>query len=151
MRPQSIVRFEQAYLASIALWAFGLVLNWNIRLSAIERDPRFAGNPQMIQFAEWMMIGSAALGFALWILLWYLAARRGVAGVKWVLVAFLAISAISIPFTLMNAAVIGTIGTVLSVGAFLLNAFAVAMLFRPDATAWLSGKPSPETTAEPFE
>jgi hypothetical protein len=151
MRPQSIIRFEQAYLASIALWTLGLVLNWNTRLSAIGRDPRFAGNPQMIQFAEWMMIGTAALSFALWILLWYFAARRGVAWVKWVLVAFLAMSAISIPFTLMNAAVIGTTGTVLALGAFLLNAFAVAMLFRPDATAWLSGKTTIEEEAQPFE
>lgn len=151
MRPQSIVRFEQAYLASVAVWAISLLLNWNTRLGAIERDPRFGGNPQMIQVAEWMMIGSAVLGFALWILLWYFVARRGAAWAKWVLVVLLALSAISIPFALMNAAAIGTLGTILTVIAFLLNAFAVAMLFRPDATAWLSGKPSADMTAEPFE
>ncbi|ODP39326.1 hypothetical protein [Sphingomonas turrisvirgatae] len=151
MRPQSIVRFEQAYLASIVLWIIGLALNWNTRLGAIERDARFGGNPQMIQFAEWTMIGSAVLGLAIWVLLWYFVARRGAAWAKWVLVAFLAISALSVPFALLNMGVIGAVGTMVGLLAFLLNAVAVAMLFRADAVAWLGGKPSAEAAAQPFE
>lgn len=151
MRPQSIIRFEQAYLASLVLWAVNLLVNWDKRLGTLERDPRFAGNPQMVQFAELAMIGSAVVGAVLWVALWYFVARKGQVWAKWVLVAFLVVSAIGVPFTLMNAGVIGTLGTVLGLAMFAFNAFAVAMLFRPDAVVWLGGKPSLEAQAQPFE
>lgn len=151
MRPQSIVRFEQAYLASIVLWFINLATNWNTRLATVERDPRFGGNPQMLQMAEWMMIGTAALGVLIWALLWYFTARRGANWARWVLVIFLAVSAIGLPFTLMNATLVGTIPTILIVTSFALNAVAVLMLFRPDAKIWFGGSPEPEEAAQPFE
>lgn len=151
MRPQSIVRFEQAYLASVVVWLINLVLNWDTRLAALDRDPRFSGNPQMAQIAEWAMVGSAAFGFVLWLLIWYFIARRAVGWLKWVLVVFLLISAAGLPFAIMSYAVIGMVSTALTVVGFLLSAVAVWMLFKPDAKAWLSGEQTVEATAQPFE
>ena len=47
MRPQSIVRFEQAYLGATLLWLVNLALGWKIKLESVNSNPAFAGNPQM--------------------------------------------------------------------------------------------------------
>lgn len=148
MRPQSIVRFEQAYLASVLVGLINLVVSWDTKLSTMARDPRFA-NPQMAQTGELMMIGVAAFGLIVSLLLWYFAARRGSEVAKWILVIFLLFSAFGVLSALVQLAAVGTLSVALTVLAFALNACAVWMLFQPDAVAWMRG-PS-EANADPLD
>lgn len=150
MRPVSIVRFEQAYLASIALWLLNLALGWKARLDSLANNPAFAGNPQMNDLAQTMMIGTTVFMLILWLLLWYFTARRASEVAKWVAVALFGLSVVGLPFTLMSYPVVGVLSVVLSVIAFALTAYAVWMLFRPDARAWFAGTDAESETA-PFE
>lgn len=150
MRPVSIVRFEQAYLGSIVLWLVNLALGWKTRLGALDSNPAFASNPQMAELAQTMMIGTTVVMLALWLLLWYFTARRASEVAKWVIVALFGLSVIGLPFTLMSYPVVGALSTVLSLATFALTAYAVWLLFQPDARAWFGGD-DPEDDAAPFE
>ena len=145
MRPQSIVRFELAYLGSVVLWLVNLALGWKARLGTLESNPAFAGNPQMAELAQTMMIGTTVVMLVLWLLLWYFTARRASEVAKWVIVALF-----GLPFTLMSYPVVGALSTVLSLAAFALTAYSVWLLFRPDARAWFAGDTS-ESDATTFE
>lgn len=149
MRPQSIVRFEQAYLASVLVWLVNMFVGWDTKLATIARDPRFGGNPQMVQIGEMMMIGVSVLGLLLSLLLWYFAARRGSEVAKWILVVLLAFSAIGLLSAVVQIAAVGALSAALTALTFALNAYAVWMLFQPDAKAWMSGEPA--EVIEPIE
>lgn len=149
MRPQSIIRFERAYLASVLVWLVNLVVGWDTKMGAIRRDPRFGGNPQMVAMGETMMIGVSVAGLLLSLLLWYLAARRGSEAAKWILVVLLAFSTIGLVSALLQVAAVGALSLALTVLAFALNAYAVWMLFTPEAKAWMSG--APEEAEQPVE
>ena len=142
MRPQSIVRFEQAYLASVLIGLINLFVSWNTKFATMENDPRFGGNPQMVETGQSMMIGMAGLGVILSLLLWYFAARRGSEVAKWILVVLLIIGVIGLLSAITQIAVVGPLSAGLTVLAFALNAYAVWQLFRPDATAWMRGTPT---------
>lgn len=140
MRPVSIVRFEQAYLASVLLWLVNLALGWKARLGALESNPGFAGNPQVAELAQTMMIGTAVFMLILWLLLWYFTARRASEVAKWVIVALFGLSVVGLPFTLMSYPVVGVLSVVISALAFLFFAWSVWLLFQPDARAWFAGE-----------
>jgi hypothetical protein len=150
MRPQSIVRFEQAYLASVLVWVINLAVGWKTKLATVASDPRFAGNPQMVQIGEWMMIGVSAFWLLISLLLWYFAGRRGSEVAKWILVVLLAFSAIGVASAIIQIGAVGTVGFALTLLGFALNAYAVWMLFQPDSKAWMRG-PTVEVSAETFE
>ncbi len=139
MRPQSIIRFEQAYLASVLVGLVNLALSWKTKLMTMERDPRFGGNPQMVEIGGWMMVGMAALGVLISLLLWYFAARRGSEIAKWCLVVLLLVSLVGVASAVTQFAAVGALGAGLTLLAFALNAYAVWMLFQPDAKAWMRG------------
>lgn len=139
MRPQSIVRFEQAYLASVLVGLINFAVTWTNKMEAVARDPRFAGNPQMAQMGGTMMIGTVVIGVLISLLLWYLVARRGSEVAKWILVVFLLLSAIGVAMAVSQFAAIGALSAALTLLAFALNAFAVWQLFQPDAKAWMGG------------
>jgi hypothetical protein len=154
MRPQSIVRFEQAYLASIVIWLVNLALGWSARVAAIEDNPAFRGNPQMLELAQLMMLGAAAVMLLIWLALWYFTARRASVVTKWLLVGLLALSAAGMPMVLASIGTLGLLSGGLSVLAFALNAYAVWQLFRPDAKPWFAGDTMaadrPEPTDQPL-
>lgn len=134
MRPQSIIRFEQAYLASIAVWGLNTALGWEKQVRAIEAG--FAQAPEMLPLGKPMLIGFTLFGLCLSLLLWYFTARKASEVTKWIIVAFFGLSAVGLPFTLSGFATTGLLPVVLNVVTFALTAVAVWMLFRPDAAAW---------------
>ncbi|HEY0621826.1 hypothetical protein [Sphingomonas sp.] len=150
MRPQSIVRFEQAYLGATLLWLVNLGTGWKTRLDSLNSNPAFAGNPQMAELAETMMIGTTVVMLVLWLLLWYFTARRASVVAKWVVVTLFGLSAIGLPFTLLSYQVVGALSTLLSLGTFALTGWAVWLLFRPDAQTWFAGDDT-QADAAPFE
>lgn len=143
MRPVSIVRFEQAYLASIALWLLHLVLSWGDQMAAVEVYPAAQGNPQVIEIIQWFLIAVYAAALLLWVLLWYFTARRASAVAKWLVVLFFAFSALSLLSTVpgVMAGAINLVSIALTALMFVLHAAAIWMLFRADARAWFNRTP----------
>lgn len=142
MRPQSIVRFELAYLGSIIVWAIGLAVGWQTRMDVLESNPALAGNPQMVSLSQSVMIGVSLFMLCLWLLLWYFTARKASEVAKWILVAFFALSVVALPFSLLSYERAGMLSVSLNLVMFALNAFAVWMLFQPDARAWFGASDS---------
>lgn len=147
MRPQSIIRFEQAYLASIVVWGLNTGLGWGKQVARMEAG--FAEMPQMMPMGRAMLIGFTLFALCLSLLLWYFTARKASEVTKWIIVAFFGLSAIGLPFTLAGFATTGVLPVVLNVVTFALTAVAVWMLFRPDAAAWFRASDSSEPPPPP--
>lgn len=134
MRPQSIIRFEQAYLASIAVWGVNTALGWSTQMATV--DASFAAMPEMIPAMRGLLIGLTLFALFVSLLLWYFTARKASEVTKWIIVAFFGLSAVGLPFSLAGFEKTGILPAVLNVVTFALTAVAVWMLFRPDAAAW---------------
>lgn len=137
MRPTSIIRFEQAYLGSILVWGLNAALGWKKQTAAIEAG--FAAAPEMLPFGQAMLLGFTLFALLVSLLLWYFTARKASEVTKWIIVAFFALSAVGLPFTLANFEMTGIVPVALNLLTFVLNAVAVVMLFRADARAWFRG------------
>lgn len=134
MRPQSIIRFEQAYLASIVVWAVNAALGWRVQMATVEAS--FAQMPEMIPAGRAMLIGFTLFALFVSLLLWYFTARKASEVTKWIIVALFGLSAVGLPFSLAGIETTGFLPAALNIVTFVLNGFAVWMLFRPDASAW---------------
>ncbi|WP_245841593.1 hypothetical protein [Sphingomonas lenta] len=132
-RPPSIKQFERLWWASTLLWGLGTWLAWERTTNALNANARTA---QVAGLALW---GNVALVLGLSVLLWWLAARRGSAIGKWLVVAAAAMSGVRVAILVIGL-VNGANLHPLSQGAFLLSAaltvWSAVMLFRPDARRW---------------
>lgn len=133
MRPESITMFERLFLASLAVSALGFILTYQEVTDVLAADP----GAQQVGLSNGFVVGMAAAGYALYLLLWYLVARRASKAAKWVLVVFVALSVL---FTLPALAGPWSMTTLFSVAVAALEVAALVFLFKPDAMAWLDGK-----------
>jgi hypothetical protein len=133
MRPQSIVMFERLFLAALALSVVGFAISYQTMVDVLASDPAV----QQLGIGGEIIIGAAALGYALYLGLWYLIAHKAANWAKWVLVVFVALG-----LTSLRTALSGPWGltTALNVAVYALEIAAVVYLFRADAKAWLSGE-----------
>ncbi len=135
MRPSSIVQFDRLYPAAIGVGLVGNVLDWPVTVARLESDPATAAFSDVgIAVAA----GMIAVGTAIALLLWFLIARRGSGGARWVLVAFTAFAIGSLAVGLASGAVIVDGGGIARMIATALQTAAVALLFRADARAWFA-------------
>ena len=132
MRPQSIELFEKVYLGALAISLISVALSWSE--TVLEFDARLPGNGAA--FAA----GAMAIGFALSLLLWWLIARRASNPAKWVLVVLTAIGLFMFLSSLFLPTVPKDLNFAVSTVTNLLGVYAVWLLFRPDAVAWLDSK-----------
>ena len=132
MRPISIVNFERCYLGALAV---GLV-NSLVSLPIMMRTPQVA--QAMATFGPGFLYGTVALGIVVSLLLWYFAARRASVVAKWIIVVFFAFGVLGLLRNLTSGFPTPVAG-VLGIVAFVLQAVAVYLLFRPDAVAWFRG------------
>jgi hypothetical protein len=132
VRPPSIIDFERAYLASLALGIVNTTIHWQAIEQSFE-DPalQVLGGPGAI-------VGILAFGMAISLLLWFFIARRASTVAKWIYVVFIAFGVVGI---ISNLATL-PLGTqlILNVVAQLLQLFAAWLLFKPDARAWFAGQ-----------
>ena len=147
-RPPSIVRFEQLYLASIAVWLFTTVSFWSLNRRALETSSQYAANPSAQSAMAGLMIGTASVVLAASLLFWWLAARRAHAAGKWMILATEAVGALLALYAiygLFRGAAPNTANLVLNLLATGLAVAAALMLLRPDANAWFAeGRGEPE-------
>lgn len=140
MRPQSIVLFERLFIASILLSAISFVIGYGEFSEQVLRDPTL----QQLELGSGFVIGLAAAGYALYLLLWYLIAHKAANWAKWLLIFFLVLSLVSLPRALANP---WSLSTLAAMAVYALQVASVVFLFKPDAKAWLRGK----GTAEPAD
>jgi len=134
MRPQSIIMFERLFLASLALGVLGFLLSYQQVADVAANDTGM----RQLGLGTGFLIGVVAISYAVYLLLWYLIAHRASNAAKWILVVF---TALGILLALPGLAGPWTSTLVLSVVVYALGILAVIHLFRPDAKAWLDGKP----------
>jgi hypothetical protein len=130
-RPPSVQRFEQVYLASIALSLLGWFIDWPLLQARLAEDPRTA-------HFGWMLTVMLVLSIAVPVLLWFFAARRASGTAKWIVTILAALSVVRLLIDLP-----ALLGGTMALRSFALgaattaaNVWAAALLFRPDARAW---------------
>ncbi|MEO7170733.1 MAG: hypothetical protein V4610_13860 [Pseudomonadota bacterium] len=132
IRPTSIIQFERFYLAAIGVDAVNTILSWS------DQQERALLHHQM--FGDLTLPLTTVAGFGLALLLWFLVARQGSAIAKWALAIFvglaLAWTLYAIPTGHYSIGLSGLLGLFSTV----LQAYAVAMLFRGDARPWFGAK-----------
>ncbi len=133
MRPKSIVQFERVYLASIILGMF---------------EPKRMGPVTEMVFSQagvpapivGIVLVAGVLSFLLPLLLWHFIARRASNVAKWVMIALAALGVLAFVAGLGDPARTNGMLLALSVVITALMFYAVWLLFRPDAKAWLGSK-----------
>lgn len=130
MRPASITMFDRLYLGALVLGAVNTAINFETVLAELEADPAVV---QMGMASPGFVIGTAAFGYAISLLLWFLISRKANTIAKWILTVLTAIGALMMPFSLGAVPLLETIIT-LTITA--MQVAAVWFLFRPDAKAW---------------
>lgn len=142
MRPQSIVMFERLFLGSLALSTLSYTVSYNTINEAAARDPAMG----QLGLGGGFVIVMFAVGTGIFLLLWYLIARKAVNGAKWVLVALLLLSLVSLVSSLLRGFSLD-LASLLSLAVYALEVAATAYLFRDDAKAWLKGERSTDPAA----
>jgi hypothetical protein len=140
MRPESVIMFERLFLASLAVSAVSFAIGYEDTMRVA------AGDPAMRQFGlgEGFIVGTLAISFAIYLLLWHLIARKASNVAKWILIGLVAIGVASLPLALT-----GPLGPTvwLNLAVYALEIAALVFLFRADAKAWFRGERSPDPAA----
>ncbi|MEP2103860.1 MAG: hypothetical protein ABJP02_17175 [Parasphingorhabdus sp.] len=131
MRPTSIIRFEQLFLTSLAIGVINVILTWDTTMAAIQADPNSAALGPNFAYI------TTAFGFGINLLLWYLAARKAVGAVKWILLVLMVIGVLALP---SSFAILPPLNLAIGLVLTIMQAIAVYMLFRPDSKKWFVGE-----------
>ena len=139
MRPESVVMFERLFLLSLALSAGALVVGYDDMMRAVLSDPSM----RQFGFGSGLIIGMIVASFAVYLLLWWLIARRASNVAKWILVVFVALGLASLPAVLTGPM---SVLLLLNLAVYALEVAAVVFLFHADAKAWFRGEPQSDAT-----
>jgi hypothetical protein len=137
-RPQSIITFERCYLGAVALGLASNALNWT------NMQEQMAATPNSQLLPDWFLPATIGVGIVITLLLWYFVARRASAVAKWILVFFFALGLLGLPgmITGVTTGLIAPLMAIVALATLGLNAFAVWMLFQPDAKLWFASQPT---------
>lgn len=138
MRPTSIVQFERFYLGALVVGVINNILNWS-RSTEMLNDP----SVQAAGLGSGFLVSTMVIGLIIPLLLWYFIAKRGSNIAKWILVVLFGLGLIGVLVSFSAMRAMGTIATVLGLLALAMQGYAVFMLFKPDAVAWLTGGSGP--------
>ncbi len=143
MRPPSIVMFERLFLASLALSVISFLVGYEATMDELARQPGMA----QVGFGSEILIGTMVVSTAIYLLLWFLIARKASNVAKWFLVAFTAIGAATLLYSLAALGLNTDLNAIMGYVYYVLAVAAVVFLFKPDAVAWLKGeKPADPAT-----
>lgn len=140
-RPSSVALFERLYLASIAVYFFNAVLFWSGTRALMAATPRIQADAAMAALVTPIMAVSLAVALSLSLLFWMMVVRWRMVTGKWLVVVTEAIGGALGLVSLVRllgghspnpgSVALGLVSTAMAVAA-------AAMLFRPDAAAWLA-------------
>lgn len=132
-RPQSIVQFEIAFWLIQASSFAVLAMTWRQRMAEAEAAAgAFAPGGAVQAFA----VAVTACGYAIHLLLWYFITRAGSGIARWIYTILFALDAAGLLLALAMGVFPTGLMAVSTTALALLDAFAVWLLFRPDAAAW---------------
>ena len=132
-KPVSIRKFDLFYLGAVALGVVNTLLNF----SMLESSATEQVGPDLAQHASSIAIGSVVLSTLFSLLFWFLISKLRIEFIKWLLLLFLAWSAVALPTMLAEGFGLPEIVALASV---VLQTVAVWYLFRPDAKAWFQAR-----------
>jgi hypothetical protein len=135
VRPNSIVQFDRFYLGAIVVGLINNLLTWN-QTQAMLADPNV--NPAGL--GTGFQIGSMVVGLAISLLLWWLVSRKASNIAKWIIVVLFGLGLIGVLMSIGTMMQLGMLSAVVALVGVALQGFAVFMLFKPDAVAWLTNK-----------
>lgn len=135
MRPDSIILFERLYLGALALGLVNLFVSWDRSIALMTSDPGAAALGDPATFILVVFV----ISFGVSLTLWYFAARRRSRVAKWILTVLFVLGLFSLPGSIAQGVFSG-IGGLFAAAAWLLQAVALFMLFRPDSNAWFRGE-----------
>ena len=95
MRPPSIIMFERLFLASLALSAIQFFIGYDAMIAEMEREPAF----QQLGIGGGALTGTFVVGMAIYLLLWFLIARKASSVAKWILVVLSALGVVTFLFS----------------------------------------------------
>ena len=133
MRPESIVMFERLFLASLVVSAGSFLIGYEDTMRLAASDPAM----QRFGLGSGFLLGTLAVSFAIYLLLWYLIAHKASNVAKWILIVLVAIGLATVPMSLTGAM---TTPLLLNLAVYALEVAAVVFLFRADAKAWFKGE-----------
>lgn len=130
MRPNSIVQFERLFLAAFAINLLIYVLTWEANVAALAA--RGLGASAGVTFAAFV-IGALLAQLALY----YFVAHRGSVIAKWILSIWFVLGAMSLAYQTFTLGLLVSLFSALGWLGFLIFAWSISYLFKPDAEAWL--------------
>ncbi len=130
MRPKSIQLFERLYLASIVLTLIATALGWD----ALVRGATIPGAEGGAAAVAGIAIGVVVLAQ---LIVWFFVAKRGSSVAKWAAVLFFLLNLWGIGAT-VQLAMNGSLPSVLTIAARVVELAAIVMLFRADAKPWFA-------------
>lgn len=128
MRPQSIVNFERAVLAGLALGLVNTALTWN-QINATAAD---AG------MGTGFLVSIQAVTIVVTLLLLWFIARKASPVAKWIYVVITVLGLIGGLFSVSTLLEGGVVSVAIVAVQYLLSIASLWFLFRPDATAWFN-------------
>lgn len=128
MRPKSIVTFERVVLGSLAL---GI-------LNAFVTREQSAATMADAGMGAGTALGIQGFSIVITLLLLYFISRKGAPVAKWIYVVLTALGLVFGLFGFGEIAKGGTLPVILTGVQYLLGAFSLYLLFRPDANAWFA-------------
>ena len=134
MRPQSIIRFEQFYLASAAVGALNDCLNF----------AGIGGPTELSDAGNIVALVLVALVYGLSFLLWFLITHRASNVAKWILVVLTVLDLLAMVLSVLIFADTDKVDMVLMLLAMVLQCASMVYLFRRDAAEWLRNKDQQE-------
>ncbi len=133
MRPQSIARFEQLYIAKIVLGVIATVWGLNgVRQAA----PGLTSSG----FVVGALVVGLIIGLAIELVLLHLVVRRASDIARWIVVLFFGVSCGSLIYGIARGSLFALGSYPVTLLAFALSAGSVWCLFRPDAARWFKAR-----------
>ena len=134
--------FERLFLASLVVSAGSFLIGYEDTMRIAASDPAM----QRFGLGSGFLLGTLAVSFAIYLLLWYLVAHRASTVAKWILVVLVALGLVSVPLSLMGPL---SLTVLLNLAVYALEVAAMVFLFRADAKAWFGGQE--QTDPDMFE
>lgn len=128
MRPQSIVNFERAVLASLGLGVLNSWVSWDRSVATVTAAGVGASS----------IIGIQAVMIALILLLVWFVARKASPVAKWIYVVITGLGLVASLVGLPQVMKTGALSVALTIVQTLLSIYSLWLLFRPDAKSWFN-------------
>lgn len=130
MRPASITMFDRLFIGSLVLGLLNTALSYGSVMEQLKADPAVA---EMGMATPGFLIGAAAFGYGISLLLWFFISKKASNVAKWILTVLTVLGALMIPLSITATPLVETIITLVLTA---LQLAAVWFLFRPDAKVW---------------